>query len=256
MEQKGVSRYDVGPTMWPWALTLTLDFQGQILEKPYPRNRRTDWHGTKGIWIDRKPDPALWLWTLTSTVTLTLDFKGQILKILYLRNRRADWHRIKVMWVDRMLDPLCDRHLGFQGQILKKLYLWNGRVDWHGTKVMWVDKMLNPLCDLELWYWTWTFKVKLWNSHIPRMGGQIDMEWKGCELIGCWTHCVTLTFNLTHDLSLGFSRLSSHISGIGGSIYLEWQGCESGMMLDLYGTLDLQYGLARGLQHIPYILAK
>ena len=30
---------------------------------------------------------------------------------------------------------------------------------------------------------------------------------KACESIGCWTQVVTLNFDLTHDLDLGFSRL-------------------------------------------------
>ena len=37
-------------------LTLTLDFQGQIL-KMYLRNGRADWHETKGMWVDRMLDP-------------------------------------------------------------------------------------------------------------------------------------------------------------------------------------------------------
>ena len=38
-------------------LTLTLDFQGQILKMLYLRNGKADWHGTKGMWIDRMLDP-------------------------------------------------------------------------------------------------------------------------------------------------------------------------------------------------------
>ena len=34
-------------------MTLTLDFQGQMLTKLYHRNRRADWHGTKGMSFDR-----------------------------------------------------------------------------------------------------------------------------------------------------------------------------------------------------------
>ena len=53
-------------------LTLTLDFQGQILKMLYLRNGRADWHGRKGMWIDRmlhplcdfqrSPHPWLWPW--------------------------------------------------------------------------------------------------------------------------------------------------------------------------------------------------
>ena len=53
-------------------LTLTMDFQGQILKMLYLRNGRADWHGTKGMWIDgmlhplcdfqRSPQPWPWPW--------------------------------------------------------------------------------------------------------------------------------------------------------------------------------------------------
>ena len=38
-------------------LTLTLDFQGKILKMLYLRNGRADWHGTKGMRVDRMLDP-------------------------------------------------------------------------------------------------------------------------------------------------------------------------------------------------------
>ena len=38
------------------------------------------------------------------------------------------------------------------------------------------------------------------------MEGPIDMEQKGCESIGCYTHFVTFNVPLTHDLDLEFSR--------------------------------------------------
>ena len=134
-------------------MTLTLDFQGQILKMLYLRNGRADWHGTKGMWIDRMLHPLcdfqrsmLWLLMSTSPMTLTLDF---------------------------------------QGQILKKSYLRNGMADWHGTKGMWVDRMLDSHCDFKLWPhpWPspWIFKVKYWNCCNLGMGRPTHLEWKGCE---------------------------------------------------------------------------
>ena len=38
-------------------LTLTLDFQDQILKMLYLRNGKADWHGTKGMWVDKVLDP-------------------------------------------------------------------------------------------------------------------------------------------------------------------------------------------------------
>ena len=68
------------PTLWPSAMTLTLDFQGQILKLMYLRNGRADWHIAKGMWVDRMLDPHCdfelwfhpWPWPLI--------FKVKILK--------------------------------------------------------------------------------------------------------------------------------------------------------------------------------
>ena len=70
--KRDVSRYGVVPLMWPWTMTLTLDSQGQILKRPYPRNGMADGHGTKVMGVDRKsfplcnfglwPHPWPWLW--------------------------------------------------------------------------------------------------------------------------------------------------------------------------------------------------
>ena len=37
-------------------MTLTLDFQGQILKMLYLMNGIADWHGTNGMWVDRMLD--------------------------------------------------------------------------------------------------------------------------------------------------------------------------------------------------------
>ena len=150
MEGRDVSRLNVGPMLWlstfTSPMTLTFDFQGQILKKLYLRNGMADWHGTIGMWVGRMLEsvgPMLWLSTFTPPMTLTLDFQGQILKMLYLKY---------------------------------------GRADWHGTKGMWVDRMLHPLCDFQLWPqpwpWPWIFKVKFWKSCISGMGWPFDMEHK------------------------------------------------------------------------------
>ena len=153
-------------------LTLTLDVQDQILKMLFLRNGRADWHGTKGMWVDRmlhplcdfqrSPHPSPWPWI----------FKVKFWKS-HIKNGMADWHGIKGMWVDRMLDPCCDLQ-----------------------------------CPPHPWPWPWIFKVKFWKSRISGMGWPIDMGWKEWESIKYWTHVVTFNFPLTHDLDLGFSRLN------------------------------------------------
>ena len=62
------------------------------------------------------------------------------------------------------------------------------------------------------------------------MGWPIDMERKGCESIGCYTHFVTLNGHFTHDLDLGFFKVKFWkccISGMGGKIDMEQKGFES-----------------------------
>ena len=60
--------------------------------------------------------------------------------------------------------------------------------------------------DLDLWPWPWIFNVKFSKIRIPEMGRPIDMDRKECGSIGRWAQSVTLNFDLTHDLDLGFSR--------------------------------------------------
>ena len=67
-------------------------------------------------------------------------------------------------------------------------------------------QVCHGLCDFQLWPCPWIFKVKIRESCIPGLGWPIDMELRWCELIGTLTHFVTLNFDFTHDLDLGFSR--------------------------------------------------
>ena len=124
-------------------MTLTLDFQGQILKMMYLRNGRTDWHGTKGMRVDRMLDPHCdfklwphpWPWPLI--------FKVKFKKMLYLRNGMPDWHGTKEMWVDRMLDPHCDFELWphprpwFSRSNFEKVITqeWDARLTWNERDV-------------------------------------------------------------------------------------------------------------------------
>ena len=51
--ERDKSRQGVIATLWLWAMTLTLDFQGQTLKMMYLRNGGAIWHGTKGMWVGR-----------------------------------------------------------------------------------------------------------------------------------------------------------------------------------------------------------
>ena len=188
-------------------LTLTLDFKGQILKKSYLRNGMADWHGTKGMWVDRMLHPIV-----TFNVHLTHD--------LHLGFARSNFENaISQKWVGRLtwnerdvsrqdatpilwlsdIDWIYDFHLWpqpwpwtciFQVRFKTNSYLGNGIADWPGIKGMWVDKILDPYCDYQRspYPWPWIFKVKFWKRRISGMGWLIDMEQKGFESIKCWTH--------------------------------------------------------------------
>ena len=143
-----------------------------------------DWKGCESI--GSRTDPPLWLSTLTSPVTLTLDFQYQIFKKLCLRNGRVNWYGMKGhesigCWTHYVTWALI-LTLDFQGQIVKQPYRKKWTADWHGSKGM--SGFLDPLWPWPLTFpmtLDWIFRVKFWNSHILRMEGSIDLEWKGCE---------------------------------------------------------------------------
>ena len=172
-------------------MTLTLDFQGQILKMLYLRNGRADWHGTKGMRVDRMLDPHCdfelwphpWPWPLIYKVKFWKSHNSGMGCPIDMEQKGCE-----SIGCQTVTSPMT-LTLDFQGQILKMLYLRNGRADWHGTKGMWVDRMFDPHCDFELWPhpWPWPliFTVKFWKCRNSAMGCQIDMEQKGCESIGC-----------------------------------------------------------------------
>ena len=148
-------------------LTLTLDFQGEILKMLYPRNGGGgggDWHETEGMWVDRMLDPHCdfellphpWPWPLIFMVKF---WKG------------------------------CNSGMGCLIDME-----WKGWESTESTHVMTFNFDLTY--DLGL-----KFSTQILHC-IPGTGGSIDMEWKGYESIGCYTYFVTLSY----DLDFGFSR--------------------------------------------------
>ena len=81
--------------MWLWSMTLTWDFEGQILKKLYHWNKRMDWHGTKECEI------RCWTQVVTFNFDLTHDLDLGLLNFWspYFRNGMVDWHGMREMWV-------------------------------------------------------------------------------------------------------------------------------------------------------------
>ena len=173
-----------------------------------------DWHGIKGMWVDIILDPCCdlqcpphpWPWPWIFKVKLwkycisgmggPIDMERKGCESIGCYTH-CDWTFTSPMALT----------LEFQGQILKKSYLRNGMADWHGMKGMWVERIMDPCCGFQLsphsWPWPWIFKVKCWKCCISGIGGPIDMERKGCESIGCYTHC-DWTFTSPMALTLDF----------------------------------------------------
>ena len=150
-------------------LTLTLDFQGQILKMLYLRNGRADWHGRKGMWINRmlhplcdfqrSPHPWPWPW---------------IFKVKFWKSRISG-----MGWPIDMEGKGCASIGCYTHLVTFKVHFTH---------------------DLELGFSRSNFE------NAVSQGGQIDVERKGFESTECWTHVVTFNVHLFHDLDLGFSR--------------------------------------------------
>ena len=184
--ERGVSRFNVGHVLWlstfTSPMTFALDFQGQIFKMLYLRNGMANWHGTKGMWVNRmlhplcnfqlwlQPWPWPWIFKVKFKKVVSQEWDGR----LTWNERDVSRYNVgHMLWLSTFTSPMT-LTLDFQIQSLKMLYLRNGMANWHGTKGMWVNRMLHPLCNFQLWLqpwpWPWIFKVKFKKSCISGMG--------------------------------------------------------------------------------------
>ena len=99
------------PQMWPsgltLAMTLTLNFQGEMRNWLYL---------PKMVWLPRNEKQThqlnsrrqMWPSDLTLAMTLTLNFQGQIWNLLYLNQKWSDCHETKSKHIDLNSRPQCD----------------------------------------------------------------------------------------------------------------------------------------------------
>ena len=202
------------PHPWPWPWIFKVKFWKCCISGM----GWADWHGMKGMWIDRmlhplcgfqhSPHPWPWPWIFEFKF-----WKSYISGMGWLIDMELKGCESIECWTHAVtfnVHLTHDLYLGFSRSNFEKVVSQEWVADWHGTKVMWVDRMLHPLCDFQCplhpWPWPWIFKVKFLKCCISGMGGQIDMERKGFASTECWTHVVTFNFHLFHDLDLGFSE--------------------------------------------------
>ena len=148
-------------------MTLTLNFQCQILKLLYLRNGRTDQYETKAMWVDRMSyllcDLELWPWPWV--------FKVKFWKNLCRRNGRVDWPWKKRIWIDRMLwlwtlTSLMTLTLEFQ------LKYWNCCISGMGglTDLEWKGCELDMMLGAE---WDWP-RATLHDKYISQVIGQCE----------------------------------------------------------------------------------
>ena len=140
--------------MWPsvltLAMTLTLNFQGQIWYSLYLSQKWSDCHETKKQTYRLISRPQMWPSGLTLDMTLTLNFQGQIWDWLYLCQKWSDCHKTKSKHIDWTFGLKCDH----------QIWPW-------------------------LWPWPWIFKVKYEFWYISTKTGPIATKRKTNILI--WT---------------------------------------------------------------------
>ena len=126
-------------------LTLTLDFQGQILKMLYLRNGGADWHGTKGMWIDRmlhplcdfQRSPHPWPWPWIFEVKF---WKSHISGMGWSIDMELKGCESIECWTHAVTFniPLThDLYLGFSRSNFEKVvsHEWDGRLTWNKRDV-------------------------------------------------------------------------------------------------------------------------
>ena len=121
-------------------LTLTLDFQGQILKMLYLRNGRGDWHGTKGMWVDRmlhplcgfqlwpQPWPCPWIFKVKFWKSLILWMGGPI----DMERKGCESIECWTYVVTFNVHLFHDLDLGFSRSNFEKVVSqeWDGQLTW------------------------------------------------------------------------------------------------------------------------------
>ena len=134
-----------GPMLWlsKSPMTLTLDFQGQILKMLYLRNGRADWHGMKGMWVDRMLHPLcdfqLWPqpWPWISTVKFWKSCISEMGWPIDMERKGCGSIECWAHVVTFNVHLFHDLDLGFSRSNLEKVISqeWDGRLTWNERDV-------------------------------------------------------------------------------------------------------------------------
>ena len=106
------------------------------------------------------------------------------------------------------------------------------------------------------------FTVKHFFWHISGILGTIDVKWRGSASVGYWVYYVTLTFDLTHDLDLGFFKVKFRkpvFYELSVWLMWKWKGSElikyrdNCMTLPFDHTYDLDLEVQVHSLKLPYL---
>ena len=153
------SGHQMRPSGLTLAMTLTLNFQGQISNWLYLSQKWSDCHETKSKHIDWtlgfKGDHRVWPWPWPGPWIFKVKYGiGYIsAKMVRLPRNEKQTHRLNFrpqMWPSDLTLALT-LTLNFQGQIWNLLYLNQKWPDCHETKSKHIDLNSRP----QIWQWVW-----------------------------------------------------------------------------------------------------
>ena len=162
--EKQTYRWNSRAQMWPsgliLAMTLTLNFQGQIWNFLYLSQKWPDCHETKSKHIDWnlgfKCDHRVWPWPWPWP---------WIFKVKY-----------RISYISAKRGPIATKRKANISTELQASNVTNGFELDHNLD-LWILKVK---CDLELWPhtwpWPWIFMVKFWNSCISEWEGRLTLH--------------------------------------------------------------------------------
>ena len=191
--KKQTYRLNCKPQMWPLdltlAMTLTLNFQGQIWNSLYLDQKWFNCHETKSIHVDwtlsLKCDHRIWPWLWPWPWIFKVKYG---IHDIFAKNgpiatkQKADNSKLQLWPSD--LTWAMTLTLTHQAQIWNLLYLCQKWSDCHETKSKHIHWTLCLKYDHRIWPWPWPwlciFKVKFGICYISAKEGLIATKWEVC----------------------------------------------------------------------------
>ena len=208
------SRLQMGPSGLTLAMTLTLNFQGQISIWLYLSQKWSDCHEMKskhidwtlGFKWDHQVWPWRWPWPWIFKVKYRIEYISAKNGAIATKQKANISIDLKTSNVTIRFDLSHDLDLEFSRSIWYWLYLCQKWCDCHETKSEHIDWTLGLKCNHQIspwpWPWPWIIKVKYEICYISTKSGPIATRRKAN--ISIWTLGLKFDngFDLGHDLDI------------------------------------------------------